>query len=110
VLNQWLLSLFNVGRFEDLAEHLRSESLEGLDENNIHHFYHALTAQLFNLTQLPTLKKTARGRCSALRSGKPKSSGQGECRARMFGVWCAGARPTPALRRRIESQALKNKP
>ena len=28
--------------------------LEGLDENNVHHFHHALTAQLFNLTQLPT--------------------------------------------------------
>ena len=54
VLNQWLLSLFNVRRFEDLVEHLRSESLEGLDENNVHHFHHALTAQLFNLTQLPT--------------------------------------------------------
>lgn len=54
VLNQWLLSLFNIKRFEDLAEHLRNEALEGLDENNIHHFHHALTAQLFNLTQLPT--------------------------------------------------------
>ena len=54
VLNQWLLSLFNVNRFEELAEHLRNEALEGLDENNIHHFHHALTAQLFNLTQLPT--------------------------------------------------------
>jgi len=54
VLNQWLLSLFNVKRFEDLAEHLRSEALEGLDENNIHHFHHVLTAQLFNLTQLST--------------------------------------------------------
>ena len=54
VLNQWLLSLFNVKRFEELAEHLRNEALEGLDENNIHHFHHALTAQLFNLTQLPT--------------------------------------------------------
>jgi hypothetical protein len=54
VLNQWLLSLFNVKRFEDLAEHLRAEALEGLDENNIHHFHHVLTAQLFNLTQLPT--------------------------------------------------------
>jgi hypothetical protein len=54
VLNQWLLSLFNVKRFEDLAEHLRHEALEGLDENNVHHFHHALTAQLFNLTQLPT--------------------------------------------------------
>ena len=54
VLNQWLLALFNVKQFEDLAEHLRSESLEGLDENNIHRFHHALTAQRFNLTQLPT--------------------------------------------------------
>ncbi len=54
VLNQWLLSLFNVKRFEDLAEHLRNEALEGLDENNIHHFHHALTAHLFNLTQMPT--------------------------------------------------------
>src|SRR6266508_6986703 len=54
VLNQWLLSLFNVKRFEQLAEHLRNEALEGLDENNIHHFHHALVAQLFNLTQLPT--------------------------------------------------------
>ena len=54
VLNQWLLSLFGVTRFEDLADHLRNEKLEGLDENNIHHFHHALTAQLFNLTYLPT--------------------------------------------------------
>ena len=54
VLNQWLLSLFNVERFEQLAEHLRNEKLEGMDENNVHHFHHALTAQLFNLTQLPT--------------------------------------------------------
>lgn len=54
VLNQWLLSLFGVTRFEDLAEHLRNEKLEGLDENNVHHFHHALTAQLFNLTYLPT--------------------------------------------------------
>jgi hypothetical protein len=54
VLNQWLLSLFNAKRFEDLAEPLRNEALEGLDENNVHRFHHALTAQIFNLTQLPT--------------------------------------------------------
>jgi hypothetical protein len=54
VLNQWLLSLFTAKRFEDLAEPLRNEALEGLDENNVHRFHHALTAQLFNLTQLPT--------------------------------------------------------
>jgi len=53
-LNQWLLSLFDVKRFEQLAEHLRNEKLEGMDENNVHHFHHALTAQLFNLTRLPT--------------------------------------------------------
>ena len=54
VLNQWLLSLFNVKCFEELAEHLRNEALEGLDENNIHRFHHTLTTQLFNLSQLPT--------------------------------------------------------
>jgi hypothetical protein len=54
VLNQWILSLFNVKQFEDLAGLLRNEALQGLDENNIHRFHHALTAQLFNLTQLPT--------------------------------------------------------
>ena len=54
VLNQWVLSLFKVKHFGDLADHLRNEVLEGLDENNIHYFHHALTAQLFNLTELPT--------------------------------------------------------
>jgi hypothetical protein len=54
VLNQWLLSLFDVKRFEQLAEILQNEKLEGMDENNVHHFHHALTAQLFNLTKLPT--------------------------------------------------------
>ncbi|QQS45061.1 MAG: DEAD/DEAH box helicase family protein [Acidobacteriota bacterium] len=54
VLNQWMLSLFNARTFKDLAEYLRNEALEGMDENNIHHFHHALTAQLFNLTYLPT--------------------------------------------------------
>ena len=54
ILNQWLLSLFNVDRLEKLAEHLKNEALEGLDENNVHRFHHALTAQLFNLTELPT--------------------------------------------------------
>ena len=54
VLNQWVLSLFNVKQFDKLAEHLRDEALEGLDENNIHHFHHALTTHFLNLTQLPT--------------------------------------------------------
>jgi hypothetical protein len=53
VLNQWILSLFNVKSFEQLAEILRDESLEGLNENNIHHFHDALVSRLFNLTRLP---------------------------------------------------------
>lgn len=54
VLNQWMLSLFNAKDFDQLADHLRNEAQEGLDENNIHRFHHALTTQLFNLTQLST--------------------------------------------------------
>ncbi|HWQ40398.1 MAG TPA: DEAD/DEAH box helicase family protein [Burkholderiales bacterium] len=46
VLNQWLLGLFGVERFDQLAEHLRDEALEGLDENNVHHFYRALCLHL----------------------------------------------------------------
>ena len=53
VLNQWVLSLFNVQRFEELAEHLRNEELEGLDENNIHRFHHALATHHFDLKELP---------------------------------------------------------
>lgn len=49
VLNQWVLSRFHVARFEELAEHLANEKLEGLDENNIHHFHHALTNPLLGL-------------------------------------------------------------
>lgn len=46
VLHQWFLSLFGAGQFSQLAEHLRDESLEGLDENNIHRFHHALCLHL----------------------------------------------------------------
>ncbi len=46
VLNQWLLGLFGVERFDQLAEHLRDELLEGLDENNVHRFHHALCLHL----------------------------------------------------------------
>ena len=49
LLNQWLLSLFNVKRFEELAEHLHDEALEGVDENNIYRFHHALTTHHFDL-------------------------------------------------------------
>ena len=53
VLNQWVLSLFNVKGFEELAEHLRNEELEGLDENNTHRFHHALATHHFDLKELP---------------------------------------------------------
>jgi len=46
ILNQWLLGLFGFERFDQLAEHLRDETLEGLDENNIHRFHEALCLHL----------------------------------------------------------------
>jgi hypothetical protein len=51
-LNRYILSLFGVDKFEDLVLHLKEESLEGLDENNIHKFYHALTTHFSGLDQL----------------------------------------------------------
>jgi hypothetical protein len=47
VLNQWLLGLFGVERFDQLAEHLKDEALEGMDENNVHRFHHALCLHLY---------------------------------------------------------------
>ena len=46
VLNQWLLGRFGVERFDELAKHLRDESLEGLDEDNVHRFHRALCLHL----------------------------------------------------------------
>jgi hypothetical protein len=54
VLNQWMLSLFNVTRFEDLAEYLRDEKLEGQDENNVHWFHHELGVRFPELRELST--------------------------------------------------------
>ncbi|MFO0802814.1 MAG: DEAD/DEAH box helicase family protein [Gemmataceae bacterium] len=54
VLNQWLLHLFGVTKFDDLAEHLKQEGLEGLDENGVHKLHHAITTHLFNNTHLTT--------------------------------------------------------
>jgi hypothetical protein len=42
VLNQWLLGLFGVSKFEHLAAKLKAPELEGFDENNVTRFYHAL--------------------------------------------------------------------
>ena len=54
ILNQWILSLFNVTSFEKLADCLRDEGLEGLNENNVSHFHEALVSRFSNLKQLPT--------------------------------------------------------
>lgn len=53
LLNQWLLSLFGAEHFEGLAQHLRGNSLEGLDENGVHRFHHALVEKLPPLEALP---------------------------------------------------------
>jgi len=51
LLNQWLLSLFGIDPlregskirpFHKLAEPVKDPRLEGLDKDNLHHFYHAL--------------------------------------------------------------------
>lgn len=42
VLNQWMLSLFGVDRFGQIAERLRDEQFEGLDESGIHRFHHVI--------------------------------------------------------------------
>jgi hypothetical protein len=73
VLNQWLLSLFGVERFDQLAEHLRDEALEGLDENNIHRFHHALCLHL-----RPSNAQSCRTICSSnmIRPSSRSPSGQ----------------------------------
>ena len=53
VLNQWFLRLFGCKTFVELGEPLRMERVpEGLDENNIHHFYHILCAHFANTKKL----------------------------------------------------------
>ncbi len=42
VLNQWMLSLFEVDSFDGLAQHLKPLDIEGLDENNVHKFLHQM--------------------------------------------------------------------
>lgn len=52
ILNQWLLSLFGVDHFGKIADPLRDEALEGLDENNIHHLHRELAGARFNKQRL----------------------------------------------------------
>jgi hypothetical protein len=42
VLNQWMLSLFEVSSFDNLADSLKPLELEGLDENKVHKFLHQM--------------------------------------------------------------------
>lgn len=53
VLNQWLLGLFEVPRFETLAEWLRDPELEGFDADNVSHYCAVLRARLFDREALP---------------------------------------------------------
>lgn len=46
VITQWSLSLFGVDRFEELADFLRDERLEGLDGDNVHRFHHELVLRI----------------------------------------------------------------
>lgn len=48
VLNQWLLGLFGVERFDDLAIHLKDDEMEGFDDNNIHNFHKAICLHISN--------------------------------------------------------------
>ncbi|MDO7787876.1 DEAD/DEAH box helicase family protein [Desulforamulus aquiferis] len=53
VLNQYLLSLFEVNKLEDLAQGMKGPEWEGLDEDNVSRFHHHLTNRLYDRVQLP---------------------------------------------------------
>ena len=52
VLNSYLLSLFGVSSFEELAKELKASRLEELDENNNSLFYHELKDKLIASTKI----------------------------------------------------------
>lgn len=54
VLNQWLLSLFEVQDFEALADRhqLKNPEKEGFDADNVSNFHHAINDQIFQYPQL----------------------------------------------------------
>lgn len=53
VLNQWVLGLFEVGSFEELAEILADPRLEGFDEDGVSRFGRELVHRLLDREQLP---------------------------------------------------------
>ena len=52
VLNQWLLSLFEVASFDDFAVGLDDAQFEGLGDDNISRLHHELALRLFDRPQL----------------------------------------------------------
>jgi len=52
VLNQWLLNLFEVGTFDDLARSLKDPAFEGFEADNTSRFYQNLRL-LFDREELP---------------------------------------------------------
>ncbi|MCY4656466.1 MAG: DEAD/DEAH box helicase family protein [Gammaproteobacteria bacterium] len=54
VIQQWLMSLFKVKDFNELALQLKLVNREGIDEHNTHHFYYVLATYLDNPKVLPS--------------------------------------------------------
>jgi hypothetical protein len=52
---------------------------------------------------------TARGRCSAPRSGRRRNSARGRCHARMPGTWCAAALRMRKLKARQAAHLPRNR-
>lgn len=53
ILNKYILNLFGVTDLEALSVDLKDSALEGYDENNISHIYHALVEKFFSNANLP---------------------------------------------------------
>ncbi len=51
VLNRYMLGLFGVETFDELAEGLKEPEYEEWDENNVSRFHHVLAARFFDLPQ-----------------------------------------------------------
>jgi hypothetical protein len=52
VLNQWMLSLFEVERLEQLADVLKDPAFEGFEEDGTTRFFHVVRARLFERQQV----------------------------------------------------------
>ena len=70
LLNKWLISLFGIDPFKDyhlhgkrvqpfhlLADSIKDRKLEGLDHDNLHHFYKVLMSSNLILNNLCTLSR-----------------------------------------------------